>query len=286
MSAVGPALVSALLFGGMSVALRLALSRNPDAALATLATVAGALAVALVAAAAEAPSRGVHATATWPFLLAGVLQPGVGQLFVTLAVREAGAPRTSVVFGAAPLVSVTIALVLLGEPARVPLVAGAVLIVAGGVALARERDRPGHVRPIGLVYAGLATVLFSIRDNLLRWLSRGTAVPPAAAAAASLLGGALVLALVLGPRLERLPRLRDTAPFLGVGLLWGTSYVVLFEAYYRGRVTVVSPLVATESLWAVGLSLLLLRRTELVGRRLVLGAVLVVAGGALIGAFR
>jgi uncharacterized membrane protein len=71
-----------------------------------------------------------------------------------------------------------------------------------------------------------------------------------------------------------------------VGALFGSSYVALFEAYYRGRVTVVSPLVATESLWAVGLSLLLLRRTELVGRRLVLGAVLIVAGGALIGAFR
>jgi uncharacterized membrane protein len=67
---------------------------------------------------------------------------------------------------------------------------------------------------------------------------------------------------------------------------FGLSYVCLFEAYYRGRVTVVSPLVATESLWGVLLSLLLLRHSEVVGRRLALGAVLVVAGGALIGAYR
>ncbi|HEY2940558.1 MAG TPA: hypothetical protein VGJ27_12165, partial [Gaiellaceae bacterium] len=60
----------------------------------------------------------------------------------------------------------------------------------------------------------------------------------------------------------------------------------LFEAYYRGRVTVVAPLVATESLWGVLFSGLLLRRSELVGRRLVLGAALIVAGGALIGAWR
>jgi uncharacterized membrane protein len=62
--------------------------------------------------------------------------------------------------------------------------------------------------------------------------------------------------------------------------------VALFEAYYRGRVSVVSPLVATETLWGVGLSALLMRHTELVGRRLAIGAVLIVAGGALIGAFR
>ncbi len=72
--------------------------------------------------------------------------------------------------------------------------------------------------------------------------------------------------------------------FLLPGVLFGFSYAALFEAYYRGRVTVVSPLVATESLWGVLFSALLLRRSELVGGRLVVGAVLIVSGGALIGA--
>ena len=74
-------------------------------------------------------------------------------------------------------------------------------------------------------------------------------------------------------------------PFLGVGIVFGLSYVSLFEAYYRGRVTVVSPLVATESLWGVVLSLLLLRHSELVGAARAVGAALVVAGGALIGVY-
>ena len=67
-------------------------------------------------------------------------------------------------------------------------------------------------------------------------------------------------------------------PFLGVGVLFGLSYVLLFEAYYRGRVTVVSPIVATESLWGVALSVLLIRHTELVGRRVLVGALLIVGG--------
>jgi uncharacterized membrane protein len=62
--------------------------------------------------------------------------------------------------------------------------------------------------------------------------------------------------------------------------------VCLFEAYWRGRVTVVSPLVATESLWGVLLSALLIRHTEGMGRRIAVGALLVVAGGAIIGAAR
>ena len=286
MIAVGLALVSALLFGGMSVGLRIGLSKYPDASLATLATIGGALVVTLVVAALEVPARGVHAGAAWPFALAGLIQPGVGQLLVTLAIREAGASRASIVFGAAPLVSVTIALVALGEPVSAPLLVGAVLIVAGGFELTRERDRPEHVRRLGLVLAFVAMALFATRDNVLRWLATGTSVPPGVAASAALLGGMVVIAAALGPRVHRWPRLEEVVPFLVVGVLFGLSYVALFEAYYRGRVTVVSPLIATESLWGVGLSILLIRQTELVGRRLVLGALLVVAGGALIGAFR
>jgi drug/metabolite transporter (DMT)-like permease len=282
-AAVGLALCSAVLFGGMSVGLRLGLDRRPDAALATLATVVGALAVSLVFAVAEAPARGVHAGAAWPFLLAGILQPGVGQLLVTLAIREVGASRASVVFGVAPLVSVTVALILLDEPLHVALVVGAILIVAGGIELARERNRPEHLRAIGLLYAFLVTILFSARDNLVRWLSGETSVPPAVGALATLVGGLVVVGVALGPRV------RDWSGwpwFLGVGVVFGLSYVSLFEAYYRGRVTVVSPLVATESLFGVALAFLVLHKSEVVGRRLAIGALLVVVGGALIGAFR
>ena len=286
MTAVGLALLSALLFGAMSVGLRIGLGKHPDPELATVATIAGALVVVVLAAAVEAPSRGVHAGAAWPFLLAGLLQPGVGQLFVTKGIELAGASRSSVVFGMAPLISVTIALVVLGEPASVPLIVGAVLIVGGGIELARERAKPEHVRRFGLVLAFVATVLFATRDNLLRHLAVGTSVPPAIAALAALLGGALVIGPALGPRLRGHTIVRPSLPFLVVGVFFGLSYVSLFEAYYRGRVTVVSPLIATESLWGIVLSIIFIREVEVVGRRLVIGALLVVAGGVLITAFR
>jgi bacterial/archaeal transporter family protein len=266
----------------MSVALRMALQRDPDVALASIATVATALVVGLLAAAAEAPARGIHPGKAWPFVLAGLLSPGAAQILVTLAIRESGSSRVSMVFGIAPLVSVTIALLFLSEPASVPLIAGAVLVVAGGMELARERDRPVHLRRIGLLYAFAGAALFAIRDNLVRHLAVGrVVVPPAVAAAAALLGGTALIALWARRRVSR-----RWLRFVPAGLLFGGSYVALFEAYYRGRVSVVAPLVAIESLVAVGLSALLLRESEFVGKRLLFGAVLIVAGGALIGAYR
>ena len=266
----------------MSVALRMALDRDPDAALGTIATAGTALVLALVAAAAETPARGLHLSTAWPFMLAGLLSPGAAQIFVTVAIRESGSSRVSMIFGTAPLVSVTIALVFLNEPASAPLIAGAVLIVAGGVLLARERERPAHLNRIGLVLAFAGATLFAIRDNLVRHLAVGsTAVPPAVAAAAALLGGTVLIAVWARQGIGR-----RWIPFLPAGVFFGASYVCLFEAYYRGRVTVVAPLVAIESLVGVALSAVLLRDSELVGRRLVFAAALVVAGGALIGAFR
>jgi drug/metabolite transporter (DMT)-like permease len=273
----------------MSVALRIALERDGDIAGGTLATVVTALVVAAVVAAAEAPSRGLHLAGAWPFLLAGLISPGAAQIFVTTAIREAGASRVSMVFGVAPLVSVAIALLFLREPARAPLLVGAVLVVAGGVELAREREPPRHLRRLGLVYAFVGAVLFGARDNLVRHLAvGGTAVPPATAATAALLGGTLLVALwSLGaPRSRGRHTVRAWLRFVPAGLVFGGSYLALFEAYYRGRVTVVAPLVAIESLFGVALAALFLRESELVGRRLVLGAALIVSGGAIIGAFR
>lgn len=266
----------------MSVALRMALDRDPDVALGTIATAGTALLVALVAAGAETPSRGLHLSSAWPFLLAGLLSPGAAQIFVTVAIRDSGSSRVSMIFGTAPLVSVTIALVFLNEPASAPLIVGAVLIVAGGFLLARERDRPAHLNRLGLVFAFAGATLFAIRDNLVRHLAVGsTAVPPAVAAAAALLGGTVLIAAW-----ARTGIIRRWLGFVPAGVLFGASYVALFEAYYRGRVTVVAPLVAIESLVGVVLSAVLLRGSEDVGRRLFLCAALIVAGGALIGTYR
>ena len=287
MAAVLLACASAALFGAMSVAVRFALREFDDAELGSLAM--SSVALALTGAVGLVAARGAGLADAWPFVIAGVIAPGASQIFFVRAVREAGAARTSVLMGTAPLFAVAIALTVLDEPVSAALLVGGGLIVAGGVALANERVRPQDFRRLGVLFAVAATVLFAVRDNVLRAIAKGSDVHPLVAAPVSLLAGAATVAFYLAvTRRGAWARAYGSAvrAFAAAGVFFGLSYAMLFEAYYRGRVSVVAPLVATESLWGVAFAALFLRRSELVGRRLVLGAVLIVAGGVLIGLSR
>ena len=287
MTAVLLACASAALFGAMAVAIRLGLRDLDDAELGSFAM--SSLALALTAALGLAVSHGAGLADAWPFLAAGVVAPGISQVLFVRAVRDAGAARTSVLMGTAPLVAVLIAFTILGEPVSAGLIAGGLLIVSGGIALANERVRPEDFRRLGVVFAVAATVLFAVRDNVVRALATDSDVPPLVAVPVSLFAAVATVAvyLVVTRRgswaLGYGGAVRTFAP---AALIFGLSYVLLFEAYYHGRVSVVAPLVATESLWGVAFAALFLRRSELVGRRLVLGAVLIVAGGVVIGLSR
>jgi drug/metabolite transporter (DMT)-like permease len=272
MTAVLLALAAAATFGAMTVAIRVALSSGASASRASAATLVTSFTVTLVA----SLVRHDYASA-WKFFLAGFLAPGLSQILFTRSVKEVGASRTSVTVGAAPLFALIIAFTLLDEPVEAQVVVGALAIVAGGVALVAERDRPDHLRSLGILFALGAAVLFAIRDNIVRALhAQGS---PETVAAATMLAGMLV-----GMASARaVPSTREVRALAPAGLLFGLSYICSFEAYFHGRVSVVSPLIATEALWGVGLSALLIGRSEAVGWRVVAGAVVIVGGSVAIG---
>ena len=283
MTAIVLGAFSAFLFGAMTIFVRIALRTGASAEAGSLYTIFPAAAVTAVAAAVE---WNWDFAGAWLFFVAGLLAPGVSQILFTFAVRDAGASRTSVTVGTAPLFAVAIALLFLDEPVVAGLVFGAALIVVGGMLLVSERARPEHFRRIGLAFALGGTIAFAARDNVVRWLgTEADAVEPGLAAFATMAAGVgLTIGLVA---VTRAPLAWTAAvAFLPAALCYGVSYVLLFEAFYRGRVSVVSPIVATESLWGVALSWLALRQSERVGLRLAFGAALVVAGGILIGVYR
>lgn len=287
MLAVTFALTAGALFGVLALTVRLGLRRGADPQ-------AGALVVTgvafVVGAALSLPSLAhVELRQLWPFALAGALVPGASQILFILAVRDAGPARASILIGTAPLISVVIALLVLGEPFRPLLLLGTMLIVAGGAALAREGARPSRFRALGAVLALACAVLFAVRDNAVRWAASDAHPPALAASAVSLLAAASVVLLYL-----LLVRRRDLRRKLGfalprfavAGLTLGLAYASLVEAFGRGPVGVVAPLNATQSLWAVALAWALIGKDERVGRGTLLAAALVLAGGALIGIAR
>ena len=285
MDAVALALVSAALFGAMPVAVRFALVPPlVPAAIGALLMQIGTFAVLCVATAIQG---GVTFEGIAPFLVAGAIAPGLSNLFITVGIREAGASRASIAFGMAPLFAVTIAVIVFDERPGAVVLLGALLIVCGGVALALEPERPRHVRRIGIAIALAGAALFALRDNIVRHESLHTDVPSMTAGAVMLASSLVVTSgFVLARRHRVVWPARVVGRWLVPGTFVGLSYVALFEAFYRGTVSVVAPIVATESLFGVVFSALLLQRTERIGPRIVLGAALVVTGGALIAAFR
>jgi len=285
MDAVLLALISAACFGAMPVAVRFAL--GPPLVPAAVGALYMQIATFAVLCGAAAAQGGITLSGIGPFLLAGAIAPGLSNVFITLGIREAGASRASVAFGTAPLFAVTIAIVAFDERPGAAVLLGALLIVCGGIALALEPERPHHVRRLGIAFALLGAALFALRDNLVRHLSLDSDVPSMTAGAVMLAASLVVTSSIVAARRHRVrwPTV-VVARWLLPGALVGLSYVALFEAFYRGTVSVVAPIVATESLFGVVFSAWFLGRSEGVTRRVVAGALLVVAGAMLITVFR
>jgi len=249
---------AALSFGALAVTIRLSLHPPIDAVTASLVTTILAGACCVVLAVATGDLSGFAWFDTWPFFVTGLFAPGISQILFTRAVGVIGPSRAAVLVGVSPVLSAAIAVTLLGEPLHVALVLGTLLVVVGGTLLVQERGGRPALLSLGIALALGAALLFAIRNNLVRSAARRGDVPGCVRARARLLSG----------------------------LVYGVSYACLYSAFDRGRVTIVAPLVATESLWAVLLSIVVLRRSERIGARLLVAAALVVGGGALISGFR
>jgi len=282
--------LAGVLFGAFAVVIRQGLQRGGDPEVGAVVVTGIGVLVSAVLASRSIAEGDVHPGSLWPFLLIGALVPGATQILFIVAIRDIGPSRVAILIGTAPLMSVAIALVALDEPFQPPLVLGTVLVVAGGAALARERTRPEHFRAFGVVLALTCAALFAVRDNVARWAASDNHPPPLVATTAALLGSFLVvLAWVLLRRRTALrAHLRAALPaFASAGVMLGFAYSSLLEAFDRGRVSIVAPLNATQSLWAVFFAALVIgRHTERIGPRLVAAGLLVVAGSAIIGIVR
>lgn len=279
------ACLAGFFLGALNITMRLGLARVPDvdAGSAVIASVG----LVIVGASALLTGSAFSPGELWAFVLVGMLVPGLSQVLVVHAVRAAGASRAGILFGMAPFFSATIAVVAFGEPLRWPLAVGTLLVVSGGIALAREGERPADYRAFGAVLAVSVAVMFGFRDNVSRAVIQDVSTDALGQATAIMLGATVVLVPNLlrqgaaPARFRRSPR-----AFFPSAVVTALAQITLFEALDRARVTVTAPLVGTGVLWTVILAAIFLGRSERVGRRLYVVAVLVVAGGALVAATR
>jgi drug/metabolite transporter (DMT)-like permease len=279
------ACVAGLFLGALNITTRRGLARSQDIE-------AGSAIITLVAFVVVAPfalgsGDAFDAGELWPFLVLGAFVPGLSLLMVVHAVRATGASRAGILFGMAPLFSALFAVIAFGEPFQLALAIGTLLVVAGGVVLALEGERPADYRAYGAVLAVTVAAGFGLRDNIARAVGEDVSVDPLAQSTVVMLGGSLLLVANLLRRPSPFKRLRDAfLPYASSGVVLAIGQGALFEALDRARVTVVAPLVGTGVLWTVVLAAIFIGRSELIGRRLIVVALLVVAGGTLVGVTR
>ena len=133
----------------------------------------------------------------------------------------------------------------------------------------------------------LGAALFALRDNLVRDLSLDSDVPSMTAGAVMLASSLVVTSAIVAAARQRVAWPKAV---IARWLLPGAFVGLLVRRAVRGLLprhgVVVSPIVATESLFGVAFSAWFLGRSEGIGRRVVAGALLVVSGAVLITAFR
>jgi len=210
----------------------------------------------------------------------GLFFPAVVTILTFAANRQMGPTIAGTVGGTAPLFAIAGAVAFLGERISVSVVLGTLAIVLGVLAMSwDDKQRPHQWPKRALVLPLTAAAIRGFAQMLTKygltlWSS---------AFAAGLVGyttSSLTVLAAVG-----LDRARQPSPFDRRGVPWfvlvglcnGAAVLSMYVALSRGRVAIVSPIVATYPLFTLLASLIFLRR-ELLTLRVLAGVALTVAG--------
>ena len=222
----------------------------------------------------------VSGTAVGIFCIVGTFQTGVRLLAYT-GVLKIGASRSSALQSISPLISATLAIAILKEPAT-PLIIGGTLLVVCGIMLVSwkaERELPSFrwwhlLLPVG------AACLTGMNHPLRRHafgLSNEPLFFSAFMGLVSLVGFSLYR--MVSPQRQNFEWNRaGLLPFLWTGAFETLSILFIMTSLSLGRVVVVAPIAATYPVWALIGAKLFLRNVEKITVKTMLGILSVVAG--------
>lgn len=284
------ALLSALLFAGNAVCVRLSLRGSTSATAVMVSVVTNLGALWLLAAVGGSLSH-LATGATLVFLAAGLFAPALARLTYYESINLIGVARAATISNTTPLFSAVLAVPILGEQLTWAVAAGTVLVVVG-VALTFRPDAGSAAEPVappdaaerrtrtlGLLLAlntaVMASISFMLRKYGLRLLP-----DPNLAAALTVTGSLVTLVPYLGIRRRRYPLRATRNSFIYLiagGVLSTGGFLAYYLALNLGDVVRVTPLSNTSPLFAV-LLLLVFHEVERLTRSAIAGAVIAVAG--------
>ena len=220
------------------------------------------------------------------FLVSGCLQPLFARALYYKALTRMGVSRAGPLRGAEPLFATAIAVSVLHEQPAVPVYVGTVLIVASVWTISAGESGSTNWRPLDALFPLGAALVSAISQTLRK---QGLNILPdpfvAAATVTSVTLTLLMIFLISTNRAGQLRMKRESfLLFFSAALVALSAQIANFIALSRADVSVIIPLLNTTPLFAVLFSGLFLRGMETVNPRILLGAILMVAGVVIITA--
>jgi drug/metabolite transporter, DME family len=218
------------------------------------------------------------------FLISGCLQPLFARALYYEGFSRIGVARAGPLRGAEPFFATAIAVTLLHEHPTLPVYIGTVLIVAS-VWVISSRDSGQAKWRLWDAGFPLGAALVSAISQTLR--KQGLKIlPNPFVATATVTSTSLVWLLIFVCTTKRTHLLRmkreSLVFFVCASLIACSAQLSNFVALARGDLSVIIPLLNTTPLFNVVFSALFLRNVETVTPRIVLGAIVMVAGVVLI----
>lgn len=228
------------------------------------------------------PAEAYRAAAIPFFVLSGVIGTASGRLLRFVSIEKVGAPVAASIVNLNPFIATGLAIVVLGEHVTLPIIAGTCVIVLGTTLLSLSGRRVGY-RPVDLCYPFLSAACFGA-VAIIRKLGLNQAGPLFGSAVnittALLTFTAFLLAS--GNRQALVWKGHSLVYFVGAGIAENLGVFLVLVAMSFGEVSVVTPLAGTAPLFVLLFTSLFLQGVETLTGRIVMGAMLIVLGVALL----
>lgn len=233
------------------------------------------------------PPDAFNWTAIGLFIASGILASTLGRLLNFVSINRFGVALSASIIGSSPLFSTLLAAVFLGEQIDTATLLGTVLVVTG-IAVARSGGQAVEGLRSGALVLPIASAVFYGASSVTRKAALN--ILPESAFGAVV--GAMASLTVFSIYLLVSQRTNELRVNWGGGKFWVVNGVVvtlawlsMFTALTLGKVSVVAALGGTNPLFSVILSAILLKGSEELNSRIIMGCLAIVAGAMVITLF-
>jgi DME family drug/metabolite transporter len=218
------------------------------------------------------------------FIAAGIFAPGIGRTLSYVGIERIGVARSVPIVNSSPIFASIFAVIFLGETWIFQNIIGTLLVISGVVTLSMSKPAVGEWDKWNVIYPIVGAVAFGASSNLRKAGLSYVSIPLLAAAVTA--GAAAIFSYTLlqiqgGKEAFKLTR-KSAAWLVAAGVFNTAALLSVFHALSRGKVVIVDPLVSSNPVMTLLLTSIFLRDLEALNLRVIVGALLTVAGTILV----